>query len=77
MVMSEFVLEEGKCYSLKMKIPSSMEWKGKNDTDRFIKFRARCKYSEHDEVDKEFYVNGFEFSELGEEENFIIRKLIV
>jgi|GEM_PF-946616 len=76
MFMSEMELEKDKVYGLCMKIPSSLEWKGKKDDDRFICFKAKCLYSKHDDVDKEFYTNGFEFSDLGEKENSIIRQMI-
>ncbi|MCP4129481.1 MAG: PilZ domain-containing protein [bacterium] len=76
MTMSEFPLKEGKFYLLKMKLPSSLEWKDKKDTDRYIEFTAECKWSKHDEVEKEFYLSGFEFTELHDQENVIIHELI-
>ncbi len=76
MVMTEKPLEEKKCYSLVMKLPSTLEWKGKKDEDRVIKFRAECKWTKHDEVDKEFYLNGFSFREVSEEDNEIIHMMI-
>ncbi len=77
MVMSEFPLEEGRNYALRMKIPSSMEWEGKRGEDRFIEFGGSCKWSRRDEeVEKEFYISGFQFSDLGEEANRIIHRMI-
>ena len=76
MLMSEDLLSEGKFYQLTMKLPSSLDWKNKKDKDRHVKFTAQCKWSKHDEVDKEFYLSGFEFTELHEEDNSLIRKII-
>jgi len=77
MIMSEFPLQEGKDYNLRMKIPSSMEWGGRNDDDRYIHFRGSCKWSRRDEdVEKEFYISGMQFSNLGGEAGDIIQKMI-
>lgn len=76
MLMSENILQEGKYYQLKMKIPSSLDWKSKDDQDRYVNFTAQCKWSRHDEVDKEFYLSGFEFTELHEDDNSLIRSII-
>ena len=35
-----------------------------------------CRWSKHDEVDKEFYTSGFAFRELSDEDNEIIHKVI-
>ena len=76
MVMTEAPLEENRSYSLKMKLPSTLEWKGKKTEDRVIKFRAECKWCRHDDVDKEFYLSGFNFTEVSEEDNEIIHSMI-
>jgi len=76
MVMSDFILEEGKKYSLKMKLPSSAEWEGGNINDRCIDFHAECRWSKHDAIDREFYLSGFSFSNLSPEDEGIIQKLI-
>ena len=76
MVMSDFILEEGKKYSLKMKLPSSAEWEGGNINDRCIDFNAECRWSKHDAIDREFYLSGFSFSDLSPEDEEIIHKLI-
>lgn len=76
MVMSESPLIENKFYQLKMKLPSSLEWKEKQDEDKYINFTAECKWIRHDDVDKEFYLNGFSFADISEEDNEIIHTLI-
>ncbi len=76
MIMSEFPLQVGKYYLLNMKLPTSLEWKGKGDVDRSIEFTAECKRSEHDNVDKEFYLNGFEITDIDDDANAIIHKII-
>ena len=76
MIMSEFPLHENKFYQMKMKLPSSLEWKGKKDKDKYITFTAECRWTKHDDVDKEFYLSGFLFTELGEEERNILKELI-
>jgi c-di-GMP-binding flagellar brake protein YcgR len=76
MVMSEFPLETEKVYSIRMKIPSSFEWKGKNEPDRFINFSAKCEWTKHDDVEKEFYLSGFTFINLDDSENELIHAII-
>lgn len=76
MLMSEKILEEGKFYQLKMKLPSSLNWKNTNDKDRFVGFTGQCKWSRHDEVDKDFFLSGFEFTELHKEDNSLIQEII-
>jgi len=76
MIMSEFLLEKDKNYEMKMKLPSSLEWRDKKDKDRFVDLTAKCVWSKHDEVDKEFYLSGFEFTDLEEKTNSIIHQLI-
>ena len=75
-VLSEMPLDKEKNYSLKMKIPTSLEWKGRKDEDRYIDFTARCIWSKHDQVDKEFYISGFNFTRFDEEGNKIIHAMI-
>ena len=76
MVMSDAPLEENKKYSLKMKLPSSADWEGGNIKDRCIDFHAECRWSKHDAVDRDFYLNGFSFSDLSQSDEKIIEKLI-
>ncbi len=76
MLLSEFPLEEKKPYSFKMKLPTSLNWKNNKDEDRYIEFTATSIWSKHDEVEKEFYVSGFEITSIEEEDNQIIHKLI-
>jgi hypothetical protein len=76
MVMSELPLESGKIYRIKMKLPSTLEWKGRSIDDRIIEFGAECRWSKHDDVDKEFYLSGFSISDLSPEDNKIIQELI-
>jgi len=76
MVMSETPLEENREYNLRMKLPPTFEWKGKKVEDREIHFKGDCRWSKHDEVDKEFYTSGFAFRELSEDDNEIIHKVI-
>lgn len=76
MVMSDSLLEENKKYSLKMKLPSSAEWEGQNLKDRYIDFNAECRWSKQDAVDREFYLNGFSFSDISPSDEKIIEKLI-
>jgi len=76
-IISEKPMIEGKSYILGMKVPSSLEWKGKSDPDRFIKFTAFCKWSKNDDVDKEFFLSGFDLTELHDEgDEKIIKKLL-
>jgi len=75
-VLSDFILEEDKLYMLKMKLPSTLEWKGKTSEDKFISFTAKCLWSKHDEVEKDFYISGFEFTGLLDGDNEIIHTLI-
>ena len=76
MVMSDYQLEEGKSYNLRMKLPSSAEWENDNIEDRCILFNAECRWSKHDDVDKEFYLSGFSFPDLSAEDGEIIGRLI-
>jgi len=76
MVMTENLLTIDKYYMIRMKVPSSLEWKGEKDIDRQIEFTARCCWSRHDDVDKEFYLSGFEFTDLEESDNEIIHRMI-
>ncbi len=76
MVMSEFQLDAGKDYSFKMNLPSSLEWKGKNDRDKEVKLKVRCEWSKHYDVEKEFYISGFKFMEIHENDNKIIHEII-
>lgn len=76
MIMSETPLVEDKFYQLKMKVPSSLEWKDKDDQDRYISFTAQCRWTKNDEVDKGFYLNGFEFTDLSEDSDSILRQLL-
>lgn len=76
MIMSEGPLQTNKFYKLKMKLPSTLDWKDGKDRDRVIEFIAQCRWTRHDEVDKEFYLSGFEFTELHEDDNRIIHILI-
>ncbi len=76
MVMSEFPLEAEKDYNLRMNLPSSLEWKGKNDKDKEVKLSVKCEWSKHYEVDKEFYLSGFRFLDIDENDNNIIHEII-
>ncbi len=76
MVMSEYPLEESKLYQLRMKLPSSLEWKGESSPDRVIEFSAECLWNRHDNVEKEFYISGFAFRDISTEHNDIIHKLV-
>lgn len=76
MIMSDYPLQVGKYYLLKMKVPESFEWKGKADADRHIEFTGECKRSEHDTVDREFYLNGFEITDIDDDSNAVIHKII-
>ncbi len=75
-VISDFPITADKSYQLKMKLPSTLEWKGNNDKDRFIEFDADCLWAKHDDIDKDFYLSGFKISDIGEDENKIIHQLI-
>ncbi|MBN1533014.1 MAG: PilZ domain-containing protein [Spirochaetes bacterium] len=75
-LLSEMPLAQDKEYSLKMKVPSSLEWQGRKDVDRHIQFSARCIWSKHDYVDKDFYISGFNFTEFKEEDQSIIHAMI-
>ncbi len=76
MVMSETPLVENMTYKLKMKLPPTFEWKGKKVEDRVVRFQADCRWSKHDEVDKEFYTSGLAFRDIPEEDNEIIHRVI-
>lgn len=76
MLITEKPIEENRVLNLKMKLPPTFEWKGKKVEDRLIQFRAECRWCRHDEVDKEFYLSGLSFSDLPQEDNEIIHKMI-
>lgn len=76
MIISESPVEEKRTLNLKMKLPPTFEWKGKKVEDKLIQFRAECEWCRHDEVDKEFYLSGFAFKDLAEEDNEMIHKMI-
>ena len=75
-IMSDYLLDEEKVYTLKMKLPSTLVWDGNMSEDRSITFTAKCLWSKHDEVKKDFYISGFEFTGLSDEYNKIIHSLI-
>lgn len=75
-IISDYSLDSEKEYQLKMKLPSTLEWKDKSDKDRYIEFAAQCLWAKKDEVDKDFYLSGFKIKDIGEEENRIIYELI-
>ncbi len=76
-ILSDFQLKINKFYNLKMKLPSSLEWKDKkNIDDRFINFSAECLWSNHDKVNKDFYISGFRISDFSDEDNEIIHTMI-
>jgi len=76
-ILSEKPMTEGKFYVLRMKVPSSLEWKGRKDEDHFIQYTAQCKWSKNDDVDKDFFLTGFDLTELhNDEDEQIIQKLL-
>ncbi|MBN1496025.1 MAG: PilZ domain-containing protein [Spirochaetes bacterium] len=75
-LLSDNILETGREYLIRMKLPASLEWKGRKDEDRSIEFSAACQWSKHDYIEKEFYISGFKFSNLGDEEQAIIHEMI-
>jgi hypothetical protein len=75
-ILSDFIMEKDKLYMLKMKLPSTLVWDGKMDADRSITITANCLWSKHDDVKKDFYISGFQFTGLLEEDNKIIHSLI-
>lgn len=68
-IISDKPASVDKAYILRMKVPTTLEWKGRKDKDRFIQFTALCKWSRNDDVDKEFYLNGFDIVEMHNEED--------
>lgn len=75
MIMSDYSLQVGKYYLLNMKLPASSERKGEEGIQS-IEFTAECKRSEHDSVDREFYLNGFEITDIDDDTNAVIHKII-
>ncbi len=74
--ISDFELQTGKNYNLKIKLPSSLEWKDKKMQTEYIRFSAKCLWSKIDTQNSDFYISGVEFTDLGEDENKIIHAMI-
>ncbi len=74
-IISDYKLEVGKDYELEMMVPGSMK---KKDTkpDKRIRFTANCLWSKHDYVEKEFYISGFRFNKVENEDRILINKMI-
>lgn len=75
-IISDFVLQEGASYTFQMKLPSSLEWEGKSDKIKFIEFSADCLWSKKDTTNDDFFISGFHFSNLDDEDNKIIHAMI-
>lgn len=76
MMMSEFALKENKSYTLKMKVPSSLERKEQKEAGGYIEFTATCKWTKNDDADRDFFLSGFEFTSVSEEAHAIIHRVI-
>jgi len=73
MVMAERPFPTDTDHTLRMKIPSAL---AEGDDDHFITFGALCKWCRQDELDKDVYLCGFQISDISDEDNLLIRKLI-
>ncbi len=76
MVMSEYPLEEGKEYDLRMKTPSCAKCKFNLYDQEFIDFRAVCRWSQPEGESRDFFLNGFQIIEITDGENQCIHYLI-
>ncbi len=76
MIMSEYPLDEGREYRLRMKAPSCARCKDTLGEHEFIEFSAVCKWTKSEDASREFFLNGFEIVEITEEENQCIHYLI-
>jgi PilZ domain-containing protein len=75
-LISDNPLQPEKFYQIRMNLPSTLEWDGKKIKDKQIQYTAECLWSKPDNNNSDFYVSGFKFTDLSEEENGIIYKLI-
>ncbi len=75
MIMSESPLTVEKFYRLKMKFPSCRKIQESGAVQE-VEFTARCIWIKQDEDNEEFYLAGFEITEIDEEDNACVHKLI-
>jgi hypothetical protein len=76
MLMSESKMYEDKEYKLLLKLPSSLDWKTKITDKTFVEFTAKCIWSKKDNLDEDFYLSGYEFTQIDDENNKIINDII-
>jgi len=76
MLMSDYAADLNRIYSLKMKLPQTREWQTLAEEEKSIEFKAQCVRSRQDNENNNFYLSGFKFVELGEEENRTIGRMI-
>ena len=59
MVMTETKIDRGASYRLSMAIPEIKDSDDAMDDRRMIAFDAQCRWSRKDDMDGEFFINGF------------------
>lgn len=73
MILSEKSFGVEQAHTLRMKIPSSIAGE---DAERYVQFKATCKWCRHDELDKDVFLCGFQILEITDRDNELIHKLI-
>lgn len=76
MIISDAPFTEGVSSRLRMKPPSSFSWKGTAGPNHSIEFSARCKWTQKSETDENYYISGFEYTDIRAEEKDVIHSLI-
>lgn len=76
MLMSESLMQNNIEYELKLKLPSSLEWKNKISDKKFVLFKAKCVWSKPDDLDDDFYLSGYEFTDIDDTNKQIIHEII-
>ena len=73
MVMSESAVTPDREYNLKIKLPPDMK---KKEPDRYAVFSAKCKWSQPDEENSNFFLSGFEIDNLTAHDRVLIEQTI-
>lgn len=75
-LMSEFPLTVEKKYKIMMKLPHKIS-QAENQDYNYINFDAFCRWTEQDELDREFNLNGLEFIDIDIESKKWLKQLII